>query len=218
MSRTFSMNSGSFDSLKDSVRCGCKAKARQMRLTVLRLSPQACAIERVLQCVASAGFVSSVRVSTASTVASVTVRGAPGRGSSSKPSSRFARKRVRHFPMVCLVRRRSHATRVFVLPAAHPRISRARWANACPVVGRRVQRSNVSRSSSVIVTGGIGRPVRMSVLLSLLRTRSTHNLFHSFQRQDTSVSSLHAVMLPATVLLGKDYMWIHHNTFMYMLL
>ena len=32
MSRTFSMNSGSFESLKVSLRCGCKPKARQMRL------------------------------------------------------------------------------------------------------------------------------------------------------------------------------------------
>src|SRR5215472_2395703 len=39
MSRTFSMNSGSFDSLNVSVRCGCNAKARQMRFTVLRLNP-----------------------------------------------------------------------------------------------------------------------------------------------------------------------------------
>lgn len=43
------------------------------------------------------------------------------------------------------------------------------------------------------ITGGIGRPVRMSVLLSLLRTRSTHKLFHSFQRQDTSSGSLTAL-------------------------
>ena len=39
MSRTFSMNSGSFESLNVSLRCGCKAKARQMRLIVLRLKP-----------------------------------------------------------------------------------------------------------------------------------------------------------------------------------
>ncbi len=54
--RTFSMKSGSLDNLKVSLRCGCKAKARQMRLTVLRLSP-ACAasetctpVRRVLRC------------------------------------------------------------------------------------------------------------------------------------------------------------------------
>lgn len=35
MSRTFSMNNGSCESLKVSVRCGWSPKARQMRLTVL---------------------------------------------------------------------------------------------------------------------------------------------------------------------------------------
>lgn len=53
MSRTFSMNSGSVESLKLSVRCGCRPKARQIRPTVLWLRPLAFAIERVLQCVAS---------------------------------------------------------------------------------------------------------------------------------------------------------------------
>ena len=45
--------SGSFESLNVSVRCGCRANARQMRCTVLRLRPHAFASERVLQWVAS---------------------------------------------------------------------------------------------------------------------------------------------------------------------
>jgi hypothetical protein len=52
MSRTFSMNSGSVESLKVSVRWGCNAKVRYIRWSVLRLRPQACAIDRALQCVA----------------------------------------------------------------------------------------------------------------------------------------------------------------------
>ena len=86
MSRTFSMNSGSRDSLKVSQRCGFRPNARQMRLTVAALSPHALAIERVLQCVAPAGIVSKVCTTTRSTSSSPIVRGAPGRGSSSKPS------------------------------------------------------------------------------------------------------------------------------------
>jgi hypothetical protein len=82
------MNSGSFESWKVSaLRCSYNAKARQMRLTALWLSPQRRAIERVDQCVASRGCVFSVRVSTRSTVASLIWRGAPGRGSSSEPTS-----------------------------------------------------------------------------------------------------------------------------------
>ncbi len=98
MSRTLSMNNGSGDSLKVSLRCGCRLKARQIRLTVLWLMPHCRAIARVLQCVASRGVVSRVNVTTRSTSASLTVRGAPGRGSSSNPSSRFATKRLRHLP------------------------------------------------------------------------------------------------------------------------
>src|SRR5437016_10259474 len=63
----FSTKSGSLDSWKVVARCGCRAKARQIRLTVLWLSPAFAAIPRVLQCVASRGVVSAVRVRTRST-------------------------------------------------------------------------------------------------------------------------------------------------------
>ena len=49
ISRTFSRNSGSLDNLKVSLRCGWRAKARQMRFTVLRLNPDAAASDRVDQ-------------------------------------------------------------------------------------------------------------------------------------------------------------------------
>jgi hypothetical protein len=61
------MKSGSADSLNVSVQWGCRANARQIRCTALRLSPMALAIDRVLQCVASFRVVSSVRISTRST-------------------------------------------------------------------------------------------------------------------------------------------------------
>jgi len=146
---------GSFESLKASVRCGCRPKARQIRLTVLWLNPQRAAMARVLQWVAARGFASSVSVTTCSTWASLMRRGAPGRGSSSKPSRRAVRNRLRHLPTVCLVSRNSRATRVFVRPLAHVKTTRARWASACAVVGRRAQRSKVSRSSSVSVSTGM---------------------------------------------------------------
>ena len=53
---------------------------------------------RTLHCVASRGFVSSVCTRIRSTSASRILRGAPGRGSSSRPSSRWSMKRCRHFP------------------------------------------------------------------------------------------------------------------------
>jgi hypothetical protein len=60
MSRTFSTRKGSGDSLIGSLRCGCKPKARQMRLIVIRLRPLALASSRVLQCVCPLGVLSRV--------------------------------------------------------------------------------------------------------------------------------------------------------------
>jgi hypothetical protein len=154
-------------------------------LIVLWLTPPRAAIARVLQWVAARGFASSVSVTICSTCASLMRRGVPGRGSSSKPSRRAVRNRLRHLPTGCLVSRRSRATRVLVPPLAHASTTRARCANACAVVGRRAQRSNVSRSSSVSVSIGIGRPRAMSVLLSIARTLDAYTLFHLFQTHQT---------------------------------
>src|ERR1039457_7211006 len=55
----FSRNFGSRESLKVSVRCGCRLWARQILLTVDLLTPWLCAIVRQLQCVIPAGLVCS---------------------------------------------------------------------------------------------------------------------------------------------------------------
>ena len=160
ISRTFSIKSGSDDSLKVSVRWGCSPKARHMRLMVLWLRPERLAIERVLQWVASVGVVSRVMLTTLSTSASAVLRGVPGLGSSSSPSTRRSKNRDLHFPTVGLDTLSSSATAVFVFPSAHPSIIRARWANACAVFGRRAHAPSVSRSSLESVNGGVGRPGR----------------------------------------------------------
>src|SRR2546422_3611580 len=72
------------------------------------------------------------------------------------------------------------------LAGAHSSTNRARSARARAVVGRRAQRSSVSRSSSVRVSGGMGRPVRMGVPPSIGGTLGVRNLFHLFTTQDTS--------------------------------
>ena len=88
-------------------RCGCSPNALQIRCTADCVRPTSAAIERVDQCVASLGVVSNVLVITSSTIASVIVRGCPGRGSSTRPSSRSASNRRRHFATVlrCTSRR-----------------------------------------------------------------------------------------------------------------
>ena len=137
MSRTFSMNSGSVESLKVSARCGCRAKARQIRLTAVWLIPARLAMERVLQCVASGGVASSVSVITRSTSASVIARGAPGRGSSSKPSGPRSAKRRRQIRTVGRLTRSARATPLLVAPgSAQASSMRARRARAWAVVRR----------------------------------------------------------------------------------
>jgi hypothetical protein len=72
------------------------ANARQMRCTVETDKPQARAMPRELQCVASGGTRSSVCTTIASIRASSILRGVPDRGSSRKPSRRCSAKRRRH--------------------------------------------------------------------------------------------------------------------------
>ena len=142
------MNKGSVESLKVSVRCGCRPKARQIRFTVAELMSHAFAIERVLHCVAPRGIDSSVIVTTRSTSASLTVRGAPGLGSSRRPSHPFSMNRRRHFPTVSRVVPSRAATPMSLSSSADASTIRARSARACPVLDRRSQRSSSSRCPS----------------------------------------------------------------------
>ncbi len=92
MSRTFSTNMGSLESLNVSCRCGCRPKARQMRETAVCDKPLSRAIVRVLQCAAPSGTPFGVLVITASTRASSMVRGALAAvAASNRPSSRRSR-------------------------------------------------------------------------------------------------------------------------------
>jgi hypothetical protein len=131
--------------------------------------PVALAIERVDQWVAPlAGLSSRVLTITASTLSSVTVRFAPGRGSSNSPSRRRATKRARHFPTVTALTRSRAATALLVVPSsAQARMIRARSANAWAVFLRLVSRSRVCRSSWDSSRGGLGRP-RSAMRTSML--------------------------------------------------
>ena len=176
MSRTFSTNSGSVDSLKVSLRCGCSENAFQIRCTVDGAKPDARAIPRDVKCVRPVGSVSSVAVTTSATFWSVTVRGAPGRGSSSKPSSRFSAKRLRQVAAVTrvmpsrsaiarllaphgdldrdLVRRRQDAQHVQralkndATPRAASSTISARIASACATLRRRNREASSTASIS----------------------------------------------------------------------
>src|SRR4029078_9959375 len=70
MSRTLSTKSGSLDSLNVWLRCGCKPNAAHIRRMVVWEKPVFAAIERIDQCVASAGVVRNVRSITAASCSS----------------------------------------------------------------------------------------------------------------------------------------------------
>ena len=91
---------GSLYSLKVSVSCGLRRNAFQIRTTVDLLSPDRLAIDARDQWVASVGVSSRVATTTASTCSSLILLGAPGRGSSTSPSSRRVTNRDRHLPTV----------------------------------------------------------------------------------------------------------------------
>ena len=148
------MNCGSLLSFHGSCRCGCSPKARQIRETADCDNPSSAANERVDQCVASAGVVSNVRVITASTCSSDTVRGRPGRGSSVNPSSRSATNRDRHFRALLTSMSSLAAIAVLPSPSAAASTIRERTANAFALFARRDHRVNSTRSSSVNSTTG----------------------------------------------------------------
>lgn len=148
MSRTFSMNSGSVESLKVSLRCGCSENARQMRCTVETDRPDALAIDRVLQCVAAGGIVSKVVVTTSVIFSSPILRGAPGRGSSSSPSNRFAANRLRQLATVTRVIPSRFAIARLLTPAAASSTICARSASPRALFRRRDRDSSSARSAS----------------------------------------------------------------------
>jgi hypothetical protein len=147
MSRTFSTNCGSVESLKVSVRCRASEKAVQMRCTDETDRPDAFAIERVLQCVASIGIVSSVLVTTSAILSSPILRGAPQRGSSSRPSKRFFANRRRQVPTVSREMPSSSAIAQLFMPSAANSTICARSASARATLRRRTRISKSPRSS-----------------------------------------------------------------------
>ena len=114
--------------------------------------PTCFASSRLDQCVAPSGTSSRVRT-TSSTCASLIVRGTPGRGSSPSPSSRRARKRVRHFLTVVRLTPSRAATAILGPPSAQASTIRARSASPWAVFRRFAQFSSVCRSASDSTSG-----------------------------------------------------------------
>jgi len=107
-----------------------------MRCTLETDSPLSFAMPRELQWVASRGRLSKVFTMVASMRTSSIVRGAPGLGSSRRPSTRCTTNRLRHLPTVTSTTPSFAATSLFWLPSAHARTIRALNARAWAVLRR----------------------------------------------------------------------------------
>jgi hypothetical protein len=116
--------------------------AFQIRPIVDFDSPEREAIFDRDQWVASFGVSSRVATTTASACSTLITGGRPGRGSSSRPSSRSATNRRRHLPTVASVTRNSPATSLFDSPSAHRSTIRDRSASACADFARRDHRTS----------------------------------------------------------------------------
>jgi len=135
---------------------------RQIRPTVDFDRPLCSAIDLRDQWVAFFGISSSVVTTTASTWSTLMVGGRPGRGPSTRPSSRCARNRRRHLRTVSAATRNSRATTTTggTSGPAHASTIRARRASAWADDARRVHRSSTARSSSDSSNGSSFGPRR----------------------------------------------------------
>jgi hypothetical protein len=159
---TFSTNSGSVDSLNVFARWGSRPKSFQIHPIVDFDNPDRVAIDVRDQCVASHGLDFNVATTTSSTRSGVTGDGRPGRSSSTSPTSpsRPSRtNRARHSPTVGAEHFTSTATCLFVASgSAQASTIRARNANGCDDLARRVQRGNWVRAASVYVSSALVVP------------------------------------------------------------
>jgi hypothetical protein len=127
-----------------------------------RRQPRGRAIPRELQCVLPTGSVSSVAVTTSATFWSVTVRGAPGRGSSRRPSRRLSAKRRRQVATVTRVVPSRSAIATLLTPSAARSTISARMASARATFRRRSRDASSAASApdnSTVTAFGVATPL-----------------------------------------------------------
>jgi hypothetical protein len=125
-------------------RCGLRSKLFQIRPMVDLDSSVRSAIFARDQWVACFGVDYKAATMTSSTCSAVIVGGFPGRGSSTRPSSRDSTNRQRHLPTVGSDTLRCAATSVLLRPPAQANTIHERNAKACENFRRRAHRPNYS--------------------------------------------------------------------------
>ena len=159
MSWTFSMNSGSLESFQVSWRCGCSPNARQIRITASGVTPSGPPSTAWTSASRPCGLLSSVVITTRSTSSSVIVRGRPGRGSSSNPSSRLLSEPVAPLghrrPRDPLQRRDLGIGQLTRRGQHNPRPQRQRLRGR-PAASPRLQHERSSSDSVISTAVGVG--------------------------------------------------------------
>jgi len=112
--------------------------------------------------VAATGLLSNVRVTASSTLASVMLRGVPGRESSAHPSIPCNLYLSLHFPAVEPVTPNCRAISRLLTPSAARSTIFDRMATRWAVLGLRANRVSFSLSAGSTVHGCFGRPVLIS--------------------------------------------------------
>ncbi len=148
MSRTFSANRLSFDSLKVFTRCGLSSCAFQMRCTLVWLRPLAAAISRMLQCVPAGGFSCRVLSTTCLIVSALSGGLRPGRLASRRsPTVPAARWRCCQRLTVTLLLPTNRAIAITPCRSADNSTIRARQTTFCGVFRPETHPSSVTRSA-----------------------------------------------------------------------
>src|SRR5258708_2667647 len=157
-----------------------------MRCTVDFDTRVSAAICRILQCVPSFGFVSSVLRTKCATRSSLIGRGRPGRNSSCNPDTSCCKNRCRHLPTVALLSPIWRAICKFVLPEALSKIILARITNPAGRDRELAKLSSCSRCSGVKTKAAFGRPIAIGTPILHWRYLNSQQYYcHLFMGQHT---------------------------------
>src|SRR6202035_2807622 len=193
---SFSIKSGSFESLNVLSKCGFKPLACQTRCTDALLTPQTSAMLRQLHCVACFGALCVLVIIAASWARASGLKLRPRGRSALRAATPPSAKRCRQSITVARDVSSSFANALFDLPPAAPRTIRARRAMRCSVWPDRTIRSNFRLISGVIANAALFVHMLRSIIHAFhivklcVRHYTRRRIVTSNDREDTTILPL----------------------------